>query len=70
MRLYDVRETAALLSISSSTVWRLIKRRELPVVRIGASVRVSDRAIARYIERREVFDGGGKPSYASRVTAS
>jgi excisionase family DNA binding protein len=43
MRLYDVRETAALLSVSPSTVRRLVKRRELPVVRIGFSLRISDR---------------------------
>ena len=45
------------------TVWRLISRGELPKVKIGTSTRVSERAIARFIDQRERYACGVAPCY-------
>jgi excisionase family DNA binding protein len=53
-QLMTVRETAAALRVSSSSVWRLIRAGSLPVVRLGGSrgrpVRVSSSALADVLQ--------------------
>lgn len=44
-----VGETARRLSLSLSTVWRLLQRGELRRVRIGRSVRVDAQSIAAFV---------------------
>ncbi|MGQ0429063.1 MAG: helix-turn-helix domain-containing protein [Gammaproteobacteria bacterium] len=46
--LHSPREAAALLSISTRTCWRMIARGELPIQRIGRSVRIPRSAIEKY----------------------
>lgn len=48
-QVYTVAETAALLSVSSRTVWRLIARGTLHAVRIGRSVRIDRRVIEKFV---------------------
>jgi len=47
--LLTYRDAAARLAVSVSTVRRLVASGDLPCVRIGASVRVSESALARFI---------------------
>jgi excisionase family DNA binding protein len=46
-----IREAAELLGLSESTVYRLARENKIPVVRIGASVRVNRRHLVEWIER-------------------
>ena len=48
-RLMTVDEVAELLHQSSRQVWRLIANGELPVVRIGRSVRINPQALATFL---------------------
>jgi excisionase family DNA binding protein len=48
----SIRDTARRLSISTSTVRRLLKRGELERVRIGRSVRILNCSIASLVARR------------------
>ena len=51
-RLYRVPEVAEMLSVSAKLVWKLIADgRQIPVVRIGRSVRIPAEAIDDLIER-------------------
>ena len=45
-----IREAAQLLGLSESTVYRLARENKIPVVRIGASVRVNRRQLVEWIE--------------------
>lgn len=45
-----IREAAELLGLSESTVYRLARENRIPVVRIGASVRVNRRHLEAWIE--------------------
>lgn len=47
-RLYSVAETAAALSVSASTIWRLIRSGELPSQRLRRRVLVSQAALEQY----------------------
>lgn len=49
--LVTVSGAGRLLSISERSVWRLIQKGELDVVRLGRSVRVSAQAIEKLIRR-------------------
>lgn len=49
--LLTYQDAAARLAVSVSTVRRLVAAGSLPCVRIGASVRVSQAALDRFIER-------------------
>jgi excisionase family DNA binding protein len=46
-------EAAKALAISERTVWQLTKDGELPVVRLGRSVRYDRRDLLDYIEKRK-----------------
>lgn len=50
-RLLEVSAVARRLSVSASTVYRLIDEGELEAVRIRRSVRVPDLCLRRYMER-------------------
>ena len=45
MQLYKVPEAAKQLGVSTRTAWRMVRERELEVVRIRRSVRIPDAAI-------------------------
>jgi excisionase family DNA binding protein len=49
---YRVKEVEALLQLSRSTVYELIRSGELPSIRIGRSVRVPREALERWLEGR------------------
>ena len=48
-RLLRVSEVSERLAIGRTSTYRLIESRELPVVRIGGSVRVSEQELERFI---------------------
>lgn len=52
-KLYTMQDLCELLQVSRSTVNRIISSGELPVVRIGGSVRFSPAAVDRYIRSNE-----------------
>ncbi len=47
--LLTVREVAVLTRVSTMTVYRLIKRGELPAVRVGRSYRIRRQDLIRYL---------------------
>jgi excisionase family DNA binding protein len=49
--LLTIGEAAELLGLSESTVYRLARENKIPVVRIGASVRVNRRQLEEWIEK-------------------
>jgi excisionase family DNA binding protein len=51
-RFLTVQEVADLLRVSSMTVYRLIKSKDLPAVRVGRSFRVSDHDVDTYLASR------------------
>lgn len=44
-----VDEVAALLRVSSMTIYRLVKRRELGAVKVGDSIRIPRAAVEEYL---------------------
>jgi excisionase family DNA binding protein len=53
-KLLRVHEAADALNLSAKTIWAMIYRRDLDVVRIGRSVRIPASAIDELIERGTV----------------
>ena len=51
-KLMTVAEVAALMRVSTMTVYRLIKARDLPAVRIGKSYRLHEGDVDRYLASR------------------
>jgi excisionase family DNA binding protein len=51
--LLTARDTARVLAISPRQLWSLTDRGEIPVIRIGRSVRYDRRDIEQWIERRK-----------------
>lgn len=51
-RLLTVPEAAERLSVSRSKGWELAQRNEIPVLRIGRSVRVPEGALVEWIRER------------------
>jgi len=51
--LLNVRETAAFLGISQTTVWKLTKEGTLPSVKLGRSVKWRRETLERRIEEME-----------------
>lgn len=50
-QLYRVGEAAARLACHRDTVYALINKGELDTVRLGADLRISETALAKYVER-------------------
>jgi len=48
-RFYTVQQVATLLQVSESTIKRLIRSRQLPVVRVGKSVRIAQSDLEKYL---------------------
>jgi excisionase family DNA binding protein len=53
-RLLTVAEVAAVMRVSTMTVYRLIKSGELPAVRIGHNYRIREGEVERYLATRAV----------------
>lgn len=53
-RLLTAGEVADQLRVSTMTVYRLIRRGELPAVRVGRNYRVRDRDLASYLDSQVV----------------
>jgi excisionase family DNA binding protein len=51
--MFDMRTVAKILSVSRSTVYELLRTKQLDAVRIGRSRRVSQNQLVRYINRLE-----------------
>ena len=52
LNLLTIRETAAELRVSVATIERMLKRREIPRVKVGYATRILRRDIDAYIESR------------------
>ncbi|HLH70449.1 MAG TPA: helix-turn-helix domain-containing protein [Candidatus Dormibacteraeota bacterium] len=59
VELLRVEEVAELLRVGRTKVYQLLARGELPVVRIGRSVRVPRRRLLAWIEAHTVGDENG-----------
>lgn len=55
---YSVRDTAQLLSVTPTTVYRLVSSGELPSMRIGTSIRIPADALSRWISEQAAGDDG------------
>ena len=56
-RFMTVGEVAAILRVSTMTVYRLINAGQLPAVRIGRSFRVREGELDRYLDERHTKAG-------------
>jgi excisionase family DNA binding protein len=56
--LLRIPEAAQRLALGRSTVYELIAKGELPVVRVGAAVRVPASALSDWVERQTSEPGG------------
>jgi len=56
-RFMTVGEVAAILRVSTMTVYRLINGGQLPAVRIGRSFRVREAELDRYLDERHTKAG-------------
>jgi excisionase family DNA binding protein len=56
-RFMTVGEVAAILRVSTMTVYRLINGGQLPAVRIGRSFRVREDELDRYLDERHTKAG-------------
>lgn len=66
LRLLTLPEAAELLHVSTRTLQRMIRRKDLPAFKVGGQWRVRESQLTRWIERREgrsagdnSRDGGG-----------
>lgn len=53
LRLLTLPEAAELLHVSTRTLQRMIRRRELPAFKVGGQWRVRESQLTRWIEGRE-----------------
>jgi len=58
--LYTVRESARALSLSEASVFRLLRRGELPAVKVGHSLRLDPADLAAFVQRQK----SGAPALA------
>ncbi|MFZ3062877.1 MAG: helix-turn-helix domain-containing protein [Actinomycetota bacterium] len=56
-RLLTVPEVAAMLRVSTMTVYRLIKRGELSAIRVGRGYRITSQAVDRYLASESTTSG-------------
>jgi excisionase family DNA binding protein len=52
-------ETAAMLRVHSSTIYRMLRKKELPAFRVGSDWRFNRESIDRWVLSREAVDGRG-----------
>lgn len=57
-RVLTLEEVAELLRVHRSTVYRLLRKREIPAFKMGADWRFNEASIESWIKRREA--GGGR----------
>ena len=57
MNLISIKQTQERLSVSRTFVERLIKSGQLPVVRLGHRVLVSDEALDAFLEKKTAGEG-------------
>jgi excisionase family DNA binding protein len=61
VRLLTLTEAAEMLRISRTTAWRLVRRRELPAVRVGKQLRVAEEDLLAFLRsHREGMGQGGE----------
>ncbi len=65
-----VKELAARLAVSSRSVWRLIERRDLGVVRVGRRTLISRAEVARWLAGNETQTLGAHTSNIARQLAA
>jgi excisionase family DNA binding protein len=53
-RLLTIEEAAARLSVSIRNIRHQIYRRQLPIVKVGRLVRIDERDLQEFVERRRV----------------
>ncbi|VXB04502.1 conserved hypothetical protein [Arthrobacter sp. 9AX] len=58
-----VAEVAGAMRVSTATVYRLVKVREIPAVRFGRSYRISEREVGDYIARASL-ETDGQPEHS------
>ncbi len=61
LRLLTLPEAAELLHVSTRTLQRMIRRKDLPAFKVGGQWRVRESQLTRWIERRESRPGSGNP---------
>lgn len=57
MAVLVLEEAAAYLKISPTTVYRLLKRRELPAFKIGSEWRFNSESLDRWVREQEAAQG-------------
>lgn len=62
LRLLTLPEAAALLHVSTRTLQRMIRRRDLPAFKVGGQWRVRESQLTRWIEGREGRRGSVGPA--------
>jgi excisionase family DNA binding protein len=65
VRLLKGKEVAAMLGVSNSFAYLLMKRGDIPTVRIGSAVRVRFEDLERYIHEK-AMENAPAPSLANR----
>jgi excisionase family DNA binding protein len=58
MKLLTAKETAELLRVKPQWVYRMIRRGELPGVRLGRQLRVDEDALKAWVAKRNVSENG------------
>ena len=61
---YTIRDVAMILKVSEKTVYRMIKERKLPHIRVGKQIRVSAAVLERYLQGG---DNNGKTTTGKSV---
>ena len=49
--LLTVNEVAGILRVSNMTVYRLVKSKQLPAIRVGKNYRIKESDVNQYLER-------------------
>lgn len=57
--LVTVAEVAALMRVSTMTVYRIIRGGDLPAIRVGKNFRIRELDVQRYLDDRTVEPEGG-----------
>lgn len=52
-KLLTVNEVAKILRVSNMTVYRLVKSKQLPAIRVGKNYRIKESEVEKYLNRDE-----------------